>query len=215
MHLLGFLMGAGLTVVAAAFPATNTMPGSGDTPISIAYKHTHTTYDIPVSPAANVFPADLSTIPPIQPMSQNAAQSSTFELDTTYTHGTCSFHLKLLQQCVATPIPSHTSTIGLLWSIEDASNQTFVRFAEGVGRFDGAENAKRLSGLGAGPDLFMVYTEGMAHFKYRTCIWDAVTEIGQSGDGSKCGWCNLGGWTKGDLGCGANGTVEAYRVSSV
>jgi hypothetical protein len=215
MYFLNFFLAGCLSATTTALPIIDPDPlYSGDTLISIPYKHAHTALDISNSPATDVFPADLSGILPIYPTSQKLAQSGAFQLDTTFAHGTCSFHLMLLQQCISTPSPTHISTMGLPFGIEDATMETFARFAEGLGTFDGTKYTKRLSGLGLGSDLYLVYAEGRVHFKSGPCTWDSAKRSGVSADGTKCGWCNVEGWTKGNLGCEGNSTVETYRVST-
>ncbi|KAF2688285.1 hypothetical protein K458DRAFT_414064 [Lentithecium fluviatile CBS 122367] len=128
----------------------------------------------------------------------------------------------MFQQCTFGAIPQgrmvhavdETQTVGFLFSLEDAAGISFSSYPEGLGRFDTA--VRRLGGIGKGPDLLAAFSmiDNDAHFHYGSCEWASSIPPGTPG---ACGWCRVGGWTKGDLGCEKKHLVvgENFRLADM
>ena len=126
-----------------------------------------------------------------------------------YAPGFCSFKLQLFQQCLHTPSEGwHNQMLGMLYSVEDQSRVTVVRYPEGTGRID--DRSVRLQGMGG---LTVAYSsvDRQAYFSFapKGGYWSTLTTSTPDAKGM----CDWKPWTRDETGCDENHQNDHPRVS--
>jgi hypothetical protein len=133
------------------------------------------------------------------------------ELNASYAHGTCSFKLQLMEQCLHNPTELwHTEMLGNIFSIQDGERATAVVYPEGAGRID--ERAKQLVNIGRNGLMLTFFHDQKTYFRFDGKSWD--TDSKDEGDEKWIGVCQQRPFSRETLSCSAERGGER-RVSEM
>lgn len=151
-------------------------------------------------------------IDPFSDFSSLAVSSvSGSKVNASYAHGTCSFKLQLMEQCLHNPTELwHTEMLGNIFSIQDGERTTAVVYPEGAGRID--ERAKQLVNIGRNGLMLTFFHDQKTYFRFDGKSWDTGSK--DDGDDKWIGVCQQRPFSRGTLNCSAEHGGER-RVSEM